>query len=526
MKIEILFFVITLILKINFINLATSVDSNQLIISVSFETKYIHEIPNDSNEDYYNDYGYDFIDANFKSQDMINEWFFNGLYFQIEMANKQNDIYFFLDMESSDLTLGPCNKINTTSFPRLIRNFSSYFSNSSSFSMKEEKNSNKKYNISKEVFIMNKENIELKFIVNNHDINEPICGNIGLNVLDKSNDLFETNLLRQLKNKDKISNYIWALNYRTEQIGNVLLGGEPHFYDGKNYFLSQYKTTYSKIKKNSKDEYISPWSFEFNNVYINKTRKSNKDKDNSNDDIIYLRNNEDELLIERGLIIGTEDYKNYIDSIFFNDLIDNKTCKRDIVTFNNKFMGQELKYYVYSCEKESFQGKNIYYSPIYTKPYFNFPSINFVNKDFNYTFPLLNSNLFITKGRVYFLIIFEYEKENKIWKLGEPFLSKFKFIFNPDQKTIGFYNPNLPKIDNDIYIKDKIDNDNENIYEKEKNMNRKYIWYYVGSIVIIVILLVIIVFLAKKLNKIRKKRANELDDSYNYVESRNPAINE
>ena len=51
-------------------------------------------------------------------------------------------------------------------------------------------------------------------------------------------------------------------------------------------------------------------------------------------------------------------------------------------------------------------------------------------------------NLFILKGRVYSLIIFEDENNNKIWKLGEPFLSKFKFVFNPDQKTIGFYNPN------------------------------------------------------------------------------------
>ena len=505
----------------------TSSQNNPLIINFSFETKYIHEIPNDSNEDYYNDYGYDFIDATFSSQDMINEWFYNGIYLSTEIGDKNKDIFLFLDVENSDFTIGPCNKINATSFHRSVRDYSYFFANSSTFSITEEKNSNnnKNYKIGKEEFTINKQNlsnIELKFILNdNGNINEPTCGNIGLNVIDKTSDYFDTNIFRQLKNKELISNYIWTLGYRAEQFGNIILGGEPHLFDGKNYFLSQYKTTYSKIRINS-NEKLSPWSFKFNNVFINKKHKNNKV---ANDNITYLYNDEAELLIERGLIIGTEDYKNLIDNEFFNDLFNNKTCKSELVSFYNKVIGKESKYYVYSCEKLAFQGKDIYYSPNYSKPYFNFPSINFFNKDLNYTFTLLNSNLFITKGRVYFLIIFEYENENKIWKLGEPFLSKFKFVFNPDQKTIGLYNPNLPKIDNDIYIKDKIGNDNDEIYEKEKNINHSYLWYYIGSIIIIIILLGIAIYLGKKLHRARKKRPNELDDSFDYTEADGPIIN-
>ena len=514
-----------LILKLNFINLFSSNDNNPLTISFSFETKYIHEIPNDSNEDYYDDYGYDFIDVSFSSQDMINEWFYNGLYISLEIGDKKKDLYLFLDVENSDFSIGPCNKINTTSFPRLIKDYNYLFSNSSSFSLNEEKspNDNKIYKIGKESFT--KENIELKFIVNEFKINEPICGNIGLNVLDKTSDIFETNLLKQFKNKDLISNYIWTINYKAEQFGNIILGGEPHIYDDQKYFLSQYKTIYSQIKINTKNEQISPWSFKFNSVYLNKTTRLNKDNNN----IINLNDNEAELLVERGLIIGTEEYKNLIDNAFFNELFNNNTCKSEIVPFYNKVIGKEAKYYVYSCDKEKFQGKDIYYRPEYTKPYFNFPSINFINKDLNYTFTLTYDSLFITKGRiygrVYFLVIFEYEKDNKIWKLGEPFLSKFKFVFNPDQKLIGFYNPNLPKIDNDIYRRNNMSNDNEDIYEKEKNMKKSYLWYYIFCITIIIILIGIIIFLATQLNKARKKRANELDGSFNYEEVEDPITN-
>ena len=527
-NVELSLFLIILILNIQFINLISSTDDKPLIISIPFETKYIHEIPNDSNEDYYNDYGYDFIYDSFTYQEMIKEWFYNGMYISFETGKEKKDLYLFLDVENSDFTIGSCNKINTTTFTRLIRDFSYFFSNSSTFSTKNEKCPNNLiYNLGKEEFSKKQTNIdklELKFILEENNKEEPICGNIGLNVIDKSSDILETNLLRQLKNNNLISNYIWYLSYRTEQYGSIILGGEPHLFDDKNYFLSQYKTTYSQIKINSKNEKYSPWSFRFNNVFINKKSKSNN-KDDNIYNIMYLSDNQAELLIERGLIIGTEEYKNLIDKEFFNELFNNKTCRSNIVSFYDKVLNKEAKYYVYSCERESFQGKDIYYQPIYSKPYFNFPSVNFFNKDLNYTFSLLNNNLFILKGRVYFLIIFEYENKNKIWKMGEPFLSKFKFVFNPDQKTIGFYNPNLPKIDNDLYIKNKIGNDNEEIYEKEKYSKKNDLWFYIVSISIIIILIGIIIYLGTKLNKVRKKRPNEIDDNFNYFESEEPIIN-
>ena len=62
-----------LMLHMKYINLISSNDNSPLTISFSFETKYIYEIPNDSNEDYYEDYGYDNIYTPFTNKDMINE---------------------------------------------------------------------------------------------------------------------------------------------------------------------------------------------------------------------------------------------------------------------------------------------------------------------------------------------------------------------------------------------------------------------------------------------------------------------
>ena len=42
----------------------------------------------------------------------------------------------------------------------------------------------------------------------NFNSKDPICGNIGLNVIDKKNDIFQTNFLSQLKNNNIITEAI------------------------------------------------------------------------------------------------------------------------------------------------------------------------------------------------------------------------------------------------------------------------------------------------------------------------------
>ena len=73
-----------------------------------------------------------------------------------------------------------------------------------------------------------------------------------------------------------------------------------------------------------------------------------------------------------------------------------------------------------------------------------FPSLYFQHIDLDYIFELSYQDLFVEKdGKYIFLVIENYEGEN--WLIGTPFLKKYQFIFNEDSKTIGFYNPNMPK---------------------------------------------------------------------------------
>ena len=86
--------------------------------------------------------------------------------------------------------------------------------------------------------------------------------------------------------------------------------------------------------------------------------------------------------------------------------------------------------------------------------------------------------------------------------MGKPFTLKYQFVFNSDNKQIGFYNPNYNK------------------HEKSKDMiSKKYIFILV-IIVLCVIFTVLGIILGKKIYGIkRKKKANELIDDFEYNSS-------
>ena len=67
----------------------------------------------------------------------------------------------------------------------------------------------------------------------------------------------------------------------------------------------------------------------------------------------------------------------------------------------------------------------------------------FYHKLYNYTFELNYKDLFEEKDdKLYFLIAFDINEED-LWKLGTIFFRKYFFIFNTEEKTIGFYNNDI-----------------------------------------------------------------------------------
>ena len=141
----------------------------------------------------------------------------------------------------------------------------------------------------------------------------------------------------------------------------------------------------------------------------------------------------------------------------------------------------------------------------------NFPDLIFYNLDFNRNFTLTKEDLFSfnikdkTDNNLYFLIVNGIDDENR-WMIGIPFLKKYVLSFDYDNKRIGYYKN---------YGKENYVKDNGKKEEKNKIYNTDAF-----KIVIIILSSGIIFILGMLFNnylkKSRKKRANELDDIFEY----------
>ena len=112
--------------------------------------------------------------------------------------------------------------------------------------------------------------------------------------------------------------------------------------------------------------------------------------------------------------------------------------------------------------------------------------------------------IFLKESGEYIFIKILFQKYGGNWVLGKPFTLKYKFMFNPDIKEIGFYS------------KDKDKNEEKSNFKK----------IFILTIVLIGLCIIFVfvgVILGKKIYGLKKKkRANELaDDDYEYF----PKIN-
>ena len=446
------------------------------------------------------EWGYNFIKQVFNCSEFINKWFYNGLYI-LSTINKKS-IESYLNMENSKLSINKCNE-NRIYSPSRDKYYYKPL-NSDTFTKKGE-------NMGNDVFeflgdLQYKTNVKtgekgngLDFYFDEKDNEKDLCGNFGFNI---DTALDKTNLINQLKKKNYINEYIWTLKYLQDEDGIIVLGAKPHSYNYDGYYISQY----CEIKAIQNQSPETAWSFKMNEIRI---QPKNAKK-------IILSDTRVDFLPDRGLIIGTDEYKRQLDNIVFNDLINKKICFCEEASFNDKEKGMNDIYYIYYCNSGGFIRNK--YSVDNT--YFNtFPSLVFYLKESNMTFTLSKDNLFHEiYDRVYFLVVFKKSGiENNIWKLGEPFFINYQFTFDQERKIVGFYNPFLPRIKNDDYLKqieDKIQIVNSSDDKKT------IIYIIVVSIILILILGTLGYFLGKKMNENRKKRANELkDEDFEYSTS-------
>jgi hypothetical protein len=322
-----------------------------------------------------------------------------------------------------------------------------------------------------------------------------LCAMVGLGKPD-SNTKEAIHFINELKIIKAINDYSFTYKFITSTSGQLIIGGLPHdYYNNSKIQQSQY----FKINTYEPNNNQLPWSVLFNKIFIEKT-------DNNTNMKADVQNNAKSYIVPNlGFIIGTTQYKKLIMEKYFNALIKDGICQLEKIN-NINFNLYDLKnnnYEIFTCDSYKIESAHKV----------SFPYLKFNQNNYNYIFFFSFYNLFVElKEKYYFNVIFPEETYlNNNWYLGLPFLRRYQFIFNYDSKTIGFYNENY---------KGKSEGNSETNTESNSSSYFKIIIQ-----IIIVIVLVILIFVAfiigRKYNDNRKKRANELDDNYEYLTKQN-----
>ena len=220
---------------------------------------------------------------------------------------------------------------------------------------------------------------------------------------------------------------------------------------------------------------------------------------------IYLKNKNDKKEIEniktKAEIIATypylkapKEFFNYIEESFFNTLITNNLCYK--INFMRHDISLNHNYYSFACNSESKDFMEYLNN--------NFPDIIFEHIKFKEQFILTKNDLFAfntfnDKDKyLYFLIVSGDDLTD--WILGTPFLKKYVISYNYDSKLVGYY-ADYGKPEN----------------EEEEKSSFFSIFLKVVLIIALVVVIFILGMLFQKIYKrTRKKKANELDDEFEY----------
>ena len=294
----------------------------------------------------------------------------------------------------------------------------------------------------KDIFLINNNNLKLNFILSTtQGYLLQDTGIIGLSFKSKSKDLLDYNFLDQLKEYKLIEKEIFFLEYKNDLEGNFIIGKFPHDINKKKYNKDDYKEFLPEII----DTRIQ---IRLNDIYYGKYEIE------SLIDCV--------LSYEYSLLRGTSKYKELVLKKFFNEYIESNHCFNTTIGL--------LSAYIYYCDD--------------TIDITKFEPLIFTLYQTNYTFQLDYNDLFIKKGKYYFFLCHFYQGMSSNYLLGKPFFKKYTFLFNKDNRTIGFY------------------------YKEKSNYSNIFPWFIlIFSIGVIVYLSY---YIYKNVKKRKKKQACEL----------------
>ena len=342
------------------------------------------------------------------------------------------------------------------------------------------------------------------FFKKNYRVTEvEVCADLGLRIKERYTDYDHTSSFIEIVKKKNLTNdYFWSYIYFEKDKNNKIknINGIDNEYIMKNYegilIFGETPHEYESNKYNKSDliyvlagkRYIELcWDIIFKNIYISL----------KNDSVINFNDSvQASLDISLNYILAPTSVFENITEYFFKDYLNKNICKFNQINVNSYY-----NYTVISCNKNDFDINDIK----------KFPTIFFEHVNYNYTFNLTYEDLFEEFNDSILFLLYSQQYSNWYWRLGKIFLKKYKFIFNQDSKTIGFYR--------NYNINDK---NEDNSSDNEKNtfgfLTNKNFWInFVWIISCIICLGLGVYFGHKYIKKEKKKRINELqDDDYDY----------
>lgn len=434
-------------------------------------------------------------------KDPVKEKFFEinskfNFYTDFVIGNPAKKIPIFYNFENSILSLHSNLKmesIQSTFEPKDSKTFKKLDNNKAedelSVQVKNEQKINK--------FIFSYENIT--------ENDKNIIGCIGLQNFYQeitNNKVESSNFLYQLKNLGLIDHISFNINYTSDNNGFVNINIDPDEFSPN---ANKHSASVKDIKSSYTNEIGSYlWNLEINSIYhINDEKKEVIINNGSSQDKYSALLNP-----TYGLIKGSESYKNIIEKDFFKKLIDSNICS--ISNINNKLF--------YSCKANN---KN----EIKEK----FPTLYFHHQEFNYKFELNFNDLFYIKNDImYFLIYFEQSPKNddkysqaSEWILGKPFLQKYQFSFDVENKNIFFYDNIKEQSEKNGHLKT-----NNAKYVEQLMPSKKLVIISLSLFIIFVFLFCASFYIQKTFRKDNVKRSGSKDKKYKELEESPDSFNQ
>ena len=286
----------------------------------------------------------------------------------------------------------------------------------------------------------------------------------------------KTNIVYQLKKQDYIPSYSFMIKFDNAEgdKGRITIGAKPHEYDPRHYSEKFYIYQYTNMYIDSGNGYGN-WGIIFKDIQYN--------------GISYGSLKAVEITIDFGFILVGQGFKDLLDEEFFSNSSIAEYCNEEVIE----------NYHFKICEESVIK--------YFKKISFIFSSqFNSYNQTCNMEFDY--KDLFVkapgANNYYYFQIIFQENYYDNL-KLGLPIFKKYPIIFDQESRTFGFYSET-----------------GEYRTPKEKSKKIKLALSWILVIILSICLIALGIAFFKMLPKImRKKKANELDDDYEYVSKNN-----